>query len=203
MTLYRHNRRGLEYELYLQGRKNSAEEVLHPKTVTPIFHSPAELARAWRRGTIVRIPNDPAKYHYTFGPRFAEQAPRVGASKALYHGLRPDAVAVLVYIGKRVHEMSGTRRPLILTSGVRDWRYQSVLMTRNPVAARSYSLHTTGYAFDILRSYASPRQAAAFQFVLDRLQAAGLIAYIREHAAIHIAVASNAKARLRAMQNDL
>jgi hypothetical protein len=55
-----------------------------------------------------------------------------------------------------------------------------------------YSLHTTGYAFDVARSYASARQAAAFQFVLDRLTATGAIAYIRESTAIHVAVASNA-----------
>jgi hypothetical protein len=52
-------------------------------------------------------------------------------------------------------------------------------------------MHTTGYAFDILRSYANPRQAAAFQFVLERLQALHAIAYIREFSAMHIAVAAD------------
>jgi hypothetical protein len=51
-------------------------------------------------------------------------------------------------------------------------------------------MHTTGFAFDIARSYTSPRQAAAFQFVLERLEALHVIAYIREAEAIHIAVAS-------------
>lgn len=50
-----------------------------------------------------------------------------------------------------------------------------VLMRVNANAARTYSLHTTGYVFDIARSYASSRQAAAFQFVLDRLTAANAI----------------------------
>ena len=69
-------------------------------------------------------------------------------------------------------------------------------MRVNANAARTYSIHTTGYAFDIARAYASPAQAAAFEFVLDRLVAVNAIAYIREAAAIHIAVASDAPAKL-------
>ena len=57
-------------------------------------------------------------------------------------------------------------------------------------------MHTTGYAFDIERVYSNGRQVAAFQFVLDRLQAVNAIAYIRETAAIHIAVAADAEAKL-------
>ena len=57
-------------------------------------------------------------------------------------------------------------------------------------------MHTTGYAFDIARSYASGRQAAAFQFLLDRLVAVNAIAYIRESGAIHVAVASDARRKL-------
>jgi hypothetical protein len=79
---------------------------------------------------------------------------------------------------------------------VRDNRYQRLLMRVNANAARSYSMHTTGYAFDIARVYGSRRQAAAFQFVLDRLVALNAIAYIREAAAIHIAVASDAGRKL-------
>ena len=43
-----------------------------------------------------------------------------------------------------------------------------------PAATRrrpsGYSLHTTGWAFDVSRAYASRAQARAFQFALDRLQ---------------------------------
>jgi hypothetical protein len=63
-------------------------------------------------------------------------------------------------------------------------------MRVNANAARSYSIHTTGYAFDIARTYSSRRQAGAFQYVLDRLAALHAIAYIREAGAMHIAVAS-------------
>jgi hypothetical protein len=117
-------------------------------------------------------------------------------SARLYRGLRPATLDVLLCIGKRVHTISSESRPLLVTSAVRDSRYQRVLMRVNANAARSYSLHTTGYAFDIARSYGSRRQASAFQFVLDRLQAVNAIAYIREAAAIHIAVASDAPSKL-------
>ena len=56
----------------------------------------------------------------------------------------------------------------------------------NIEATRNYSLHTTGWAFDVLRRYSSRQQALAFQFVLDRLTALNLIAWVREPAAIHV-----------------
>jgi uncharacterized protein YcbK (DUF882 family) len=125
-----------------------------------------------------------------------EEAHKLGRSVWLYRGLRPATLDVLLYIGRRVHLLSGSHRPLLVTSAVRDRRYQRVLLRVNANAARSYSIHTTGYAFDIARTYASRRQAAAFQLVLDRLQAVNAIAYIRESAAIHVAVASDAPAKL-------
>ena len=89
-----------------------------------------------------------------------------------------------------------------MTSAVRDLHYQRLLKRVNENAARGYSVHTTGYAFDLARSYSSRRQAAALQFVLDRLEALNLIAYIKEPEAIHVAVASHAGRRLRALRAD-
>jgi hypothetical protein len=196
MRLYRHNRAGLIYEDRLQARKNSAEEVMHPRYGTLRFQRPRDVARAWKLQELVRIPRDARKTHIAISGTFAQMAPRLGRSKRLYLGLRPEARDVLLFIGKRVHELSGARQPLILTSGVRDDVYQRALMRVNSVAARAYSMHTTGYAFDIARSYSGPRQAEAFQFVLERLEALHVIAYIREAGAIHIAVASNVSPEL-------
>ena len=75
-----------------------------------------------------------------------------------------------------------------------DEEYQQLLVRRNIEATRHFSLHTTGYAFDVLRRYSSRRQALAFQFVLDRLTSLNLIAWVREPAAIHITVSSDAAA---------
>jgi hypothetical protein len=83
---------------------------------------------------------------------------------------------------------------LTVTSTVRDQRYQRLLERSNIQATRNYSLHTTGWAFDVLRRYQSRRQALAFQFVLDRLTALDLIAWVREPAAIHITASADASA---------
>jgi hypothetical protein len=67
-----------------------------------------------------------------------------------------------------------------------------VLASRNPEATSAYSLHTNGFAFDIRRAYRSRAQAAAFQYMLDRLQSLNLIAWVREPGAIHITASSEA-----------
>ena len=65
-----------------------------------------------------------------------------------------------------------------------------MLVGRNREATQNYSLHTTGYSFDVLRRYSGGRQAQAFQYALTRLQALNLIAWVREPAAIHITVSA-------------
>lgn len=196
LRLYRNDRAALAFEQQQQWRKNSAEEVLHPADRTPRFASPAAIVGAWRRHVLRAIPRDAQRTHIAIARSFGDQAHKLGRSRRLYRGVRPATLDVLLYIGRRVHELSGARKPLILTSALRDNRYQRVLLRVNANAARTYSIHTTGYAFDIARSYASSRQAAAFQFVLDRLVAANAVAYIREAGAIHVAVASDAQRKL-------
>ena len=92
-----------------------------------------------------------------------------------------------------MREIAGTKAPLIVTSTVRDQAYQDVLVRRNVQATRAYSLHTTGYAFDVERRYRNRRQAVAFQYMLDRLQSLNLIAWVREPDAIHVTVSSDAR----------
>jgi hypothetical protein len=146
------------------------------------------------------IPVDTRATHIAIGGELGGEAHAFGRSRRLYRALQPAALDVLLYIGRRVHALSAARRPLILTSAVRDLRYQRVLTHVNANAAHSYSLHTAGYAFDIARSYGSGRQADAFQYVLDRLTAADAIAYIREAGAIHVTAASDAAAKLRLLE---
>jgi Family of unknown function (DUF5715) len=195
MRMYRFDRTALAFEARQQARKNSAEEVLHPRSKTQRFATPAALALAWRHHLLRAIPRDVSRTHIAVSPFLGQEARALGRSRRLYAGLRPAALDVLLYIGERVHELSGAQR-LLVTSAVRDDRYQRVLLRINPQATRNYSMHTTGFAFDIARTYASGRQAAAFQFVLDRLVAVNAIAYIHEYGTIHIAVASDAPAKL-------
>jgi len=122
-------------------------------------------------------------------------AQRLGQPAGLYRGLRPEALALAIYLGAQVRALSGTA-PLVVTSTVRDEGYQRALVRRNREATRRYSLHTTGWAFDVERRYRSRRHARAFQFMLDRLQVLGAIAWVREPSAIHITVATDARVLL-------
>ncbi|MDQ6914934.1 MAG: hypothetical protein M3155_03895, partial [Actinomycetota bacterium] len=111
---------------------------------------------------------------------------------ALYDSLRPEALAILLYVGERVQRMSGSRAPLVLGATVRDVAFERALVQRRLDGPQGYSATTTGYAFDVERRYAGTRQAQAFQAVLDRLQALDAIAWERRTAVIHVTVAPRA-----------
>ena len=57
-------------------------------------------------------------------------------------------------------ETISDRQPLVVTSTVRDQRYQRQLLRRNTEATPGYSLHTTGYAFDVAAPLPQPRARA-------------------------------------------
>jgi hypothetical protein len=203
MWLYRHDPRELAAQDWLQARKSSGEEVLHPSSRTPQFATPNAIARAWKRGALERIPRDWHRTHVKAGRYLGQMASRLGRRRALYAGLRPVALEALLTIGRRTFEISHDRTPLLVGSAVRDERYQRVLARHNTNATHSYSMHTTGFAFDLIRSYGSKRQAAALQFELDRLQALDVIQYIKEPGNIHVAVASDAGRKLRLLRAAL
>jgi hypothetical protein len=96
-----------------------------------------------------------------------------GTPEASEGRLQPEASALLAYIRRGVREVSGTRAPLVARATVRPTQPQHVS-------------HPTGFAFDIRRDYASDAQAQAFQFMLDRLQALNLIAWVRDGDSIHV-----------------
>lgn len=188
----------LAREARLQTSKSSAEELLHPPGDTERFATPDALAVARAAGTV--RPLDAVQlggWGFRIDPQMGELAPKIQQNRSLYRGLRPEALAVLRYLGTGVQEISGAKQPLRLTSTVRDQRYQRLLTRENIEATRNYSLHTTGFTFDVLRRYESKAQAQAFQFLLDRLTALNLIAWVREPAAIHVTVAGEAEQLLR------
>src|SRR5436305_4711670 len=186
MRLYRSDPAQLDRISKLQNAKNSAEEVLHPGDETQQYATPAELHAAYDAGSIVALPAPKlVAQGLAIDRGMGELAPRIGQSKTLYRGLREPAITLLSYLGASVKRISG-RQPLVVTSTVRDEHYQRVLLKTNREATANYSLHTTGWAFDILRSYATRAQALAFEFMLERLQSLDLIAWVREPAAIHV-----------------
>lgn len=177
----------------LQTAKNSAEEVLHPEGSVPRFQTRGQLKKAWDSGELLALVSDPARTGLRVDRRMGELVPR--EDRALYRGLRPGALALALYLGAQTRAIAGDpRSTLTITSTVRDQEYQRSLIERNHEATRSYSLHTTGWSFDVLRRYRSRKHALAFQFVLDRLRALNLIAWVREPAAIHVTVSRDAEA---------
>jgi len=197
MRLYRSDPAQLDRLSKLQNAKNSAEEVLHPGDATQQYETPDELRAAYDNGSIVGLPAAKlVAQGLAIDRGMGELAPRVGQRKTLYRGLREPALALLSYLGASVKRISG-RQPLVVTSTVRDERYQRVLLKTDREATANYSLHTTGWAFDILRSYATRAQALAFEFMLERLQSLDLIAWVREPAAIHVTVSQDATRALR------
>lgn len=195
MRLYREDPAELQRLAALHTEKSSAEEVLHPADRTEVFAGPGALRSAYADGALIGLPVDTRITGLRVDEDMGELARKVGAPRFLYWGLRPEALALALYVGAQVRE--GAEDPeaaLTITSTVRDLRYQSELVRRNPEATPNYSLHTTGWAFDVLRRYRSERQAEAFQAVLDRLRSLNLIAYVYEPAAIHITVSGDAAA---------
>jgi hypothetical protein len=192
MRLYRQDPAELHRLAALHGRKATAEEVLHPLASTRVYATPDDIAQATARGELRHLPANAADLHLQIDAGMGSLARRLHRPRSLYRALRPEALAALVYLAAGAHEISG-QAPLTVTSTVRDKRYQGLLVKGNVQATRAYSLHTTGYSFDILRSYRSRRQALAFQFMLDRLTALNLISWAVEPAAIHVTVSSDAR----------
>ncbi len=201
MRLYRSDPARLDRVSALQNAKNSAEEVLHPGDETERFATPSQVRAAYDDGSLVALPATRlAERGLQIDPGMGELAARLGRKRSLYRGLRQPALALLEHIGAGVKQIS-RQQPLVVTSTVRDERYQRALVRRNRQATPNYSLHTTGWAFDILRSYSTRSQALAFEYMLGRLQSLDLIAWVREPGAIHITVSGDAR-RLVGLLDD-
>ncbi len=87
-----------------------------------------------------------------------------------------------------------------MAAAVRDRAYEARLPKREIAGPRSYSLHTTGYSFDVKRQYGSRAQAEAFQAMLDRLQALNVIAWHARGDVIHITVSERSRQLLPLLQ---
>jgi hypothetical protein len=181
----------------LQTEKASDEDVLHPPGAGEAFADGEALRAAFDRGTLVRLPRNARRLGLRIDPQMGELAPRLHERRDLYRGLRPGALRLLVELAAGTRRLSGVDAPLTVTSTVRDQRYQELLERSNIEATHAFSVHTTGWTFDILRRYADGRQAQALQFMLDRLQVLGAIAWVREPAAIHVTVAGDVDRFLR------
>lgn len=182
MRLFRDDPAQLEQLARLHGRGPSAEQVLHPAGTTERFARPEDLAGALEEGRLAPLPDDP-ELRFRVGP---------GIGEAAYRGLRPEALRLLRYLAARVYDLGGAEAPLTVTRAAYDEEYGRLLAARDPGLSAHVPLHATGYSFDVRRRYGSGAQAAALQYVLERLEALGLIAWMRDRSVIHVTVASQA-----------
>lgn len=195
MALYRDDRAELKRLAKLQTAKATQEEVFHPQGSTEVFADAAAIKAARGSRELIAIPTG-GDYGYRIEKDLGELAPNFGVGPSLYRALRPEALATLIYMAEKVRQINDGKGTLRVSSAVRDQQYQDQLVGVNSEATPNYSLHTTGYAFDIPREYSSDSQAQAFQFVLDRLRALNVIDYAVEPSAIHVVVGPEAQALL-------
>ncbi len=185
MRLYRTDQAALARLNALQTAVDSSAEVLHPPDVTSPFADPGALYVAYAKGVLLPLPSNGTELGLAYDPGMGALASRLGVSAAIYLGLRPAALDLLIELAARVRAMSGGAAPLTVASTVTDERYQQQLGVVDPPDA-------TGYTFTIVRRYVSRRQVLGFQAMLDRLQALNLIAWQRFSSVIEVTVASDA-----------
>ena len=192
LRLYRTDPKALADVAELQAHKASAEEVLHPEASTPPYADGGAIDDALGDGDLVALPTPALRAAgIRVDPGMGALAAKIDSKAERYRALRPPALAVLEAIGRGVRRIAREPTALTLTSTVRDRRYQDALAATDIEATQAFSLHTTGWAFDLARVYSSSAQSHALQFMLDRLAALGLIAWVREPRAIHVTVAAS------------
>jgi hypothetical protein len=184
MHLYRTDLAQLARLSALHGTGASAEHVLRPPG-TPAFADATAIATARSTGALLAVP----------GGAGAAQAQTLGLRPEGALLLRPDALAVAEYLAAGVREIAHSRAPLALVAATTAASSLTASADRDPLLA-------TGYAFDIARHYASPAQAQAFQFMLDRLQTLNLIAYQRQGASLHVVTGPAASSLLSLLRSS-
>lgn len=185
MRLYRSDRGALQRLNGLETGYDSSALVLHPPDRVRSFADPNALSAAYAGRALVPLPANAAQLGLAYAPSMGAQARRLGAPIALYRGLAPVALDLLVELAGRVRAVSGFHGPLTLHSTVLDRRYENLVGISDEPAA-------TGYTFEISRHYGSPAQAQALQAMLDRLQALNLIAWVRHPDTIEVTAAGDA-----------
>jgi hypothetical protein len=187
MRLYRHDRGALRRLAGLATAASTDALVLHPPDRTPAFADAAALSAAYQSHTLVPLPTNVATLGLGVERTLGAGS---GAPRALYRGLRPGALRLLIAMAARVHSLAGGAGPLDVAGTVTDQAYASH-------AGVGYPASSTGWGLRLSRHYVSPAQATALQSVLDRLQSLNLIAWTRDGSVLDLVVAGDAGAWLR------
>jgi hypothetical protein len=187
MHLYSTDPTQLAHLSDLHGTGDSAERVLRPPG-TPMFANAAAIASARASGALLPVPGGAGATGAT-ATTGATAAPALGLQPQGALLLRPEALGVAEYIAAGVREIAPGLAPLTLVAATTDASSLAAATAAPGSPSSTYDgdpLLASGYAFDIARHYASPAQAQAFQFMLDRLQTLNLIAYARQGALLHV-----------------
>ena len=192
MHLFRSDPARLERLAKLHDDLPSAELVLHPPSARGRFVNAGQLDAAVARGVLVPVRTGSGA-HFAIDPQLERVAARLGEDPNTYVALRPRAARLLMYLTRKVYELSGEQRPLAVIRATYDADNAAPLTPRDPGAAADAGVHATGFAFDIRRRYGSGAQAAAFQWTLERLETLGLIAWTRGRSVIHLVVSPRAE----------
>ncbi len=184
------------------------------------FENYAALDAGVANGTLVGIPNeDPVGFRLRLSGKFpiAQLETNLELKTKLFR-LRPAAAGLLYLVSAEfksaVQKKYGKKweqvyRPLEPTSLGRTWEYQCLLMGINPnadvFAQNVPPTHVFGLAFDIGRVSLSPALDKILLSVLTRLEANGLLIFIREgkaQAAYHVIAAPASWAELEQYYNQ-
>jgi hypothetical protein len=176
----------------LQTAKASGENLLRPPDRYPPYETGRDLRKAYAKDELIALPDDPRRLGFKVDRGMGSLARRIHERRALFRGLRPEALATLLYVTTEVRRIAGGSR-LLVTSTVRDQRYQDALVGVNSQATREFSLHTTGFAIDVSRKFRSTAEERAFVAVLERLRAHNVIDFVYEPGAIHFTVGPEGK----------
>ena len=134
------------------------EEVFHPENETEVFETPDEISDALDDGDLVPLPDEPA-LGWEPDQDIGELAGELDQSPELYRALRPEALATLTYLAGLVREQSGAATPAAGDERRPRPHLPGPARAVELQATAEYSLHTTGWAFDIRRDYESKQQA--------------------------------------------
>ena len=194
LRLHRSDPGELERLEALHSHKNSAEEVLHPPDGAERFGDPFAVGRAREAGELGALRAAQLRAHgLRIDPRMGELARRLRPVAAPVPGAAPCG-ALDAADDRRGRTRDQPRRRRADGHQHRPRRALPA-RARSPQRggdARLLAAHDRLGLRRRARSYASRRQAMAFQFMLDRLTALNLIAWVREPAAIHVTVAPDA-----------
>lgn len=187
MRLYRRAPGALRRLAGLQTAASTNALVLHPPDRTPAFADAGALSAAYQSRGLVPLPANAAALGLGVDRAMGAGG---GGPRALYRGLRPGALRLLIALAARVRGLAGGAGPLGVTGTVTDQAYARR-------AAVGYPASSTGWGLRVSRHYVSAAQAEALQSLLDRLQSLNLIAWTRDGSVLDLVVAGDAAAWLR------